>query len=80
MEEVDLKIAKAAMVKACCDAVRVFMEESDMYDCELRIFSTRGYTQTPDGKISCGLSFHVTEDSTSNDDIRGIEEECDEDD
>ena len=49
MEEVDLKIAKAAMVKACCDAVRGFMEESDMYDCELRIFSTRGYTQTPDG-------------------------------
>lgn len=80
MEEVDLKIAKAAMIRDCCDVVRGFMEEADMYDCEVRIFSTRGYTQTPDGKISYGLSFHVTEDSTSNDEIRGIEDEGDEDD
>lgn len=79
MEETDFKIAKAQMVKKCSDAVRDFMMDTGMYDGEMRLFCVRGYTSTPDGRVTEGLTIHISEDFTTEEEAKAVYDEDDED-
>jgi hypothetical protein len=81
MEATDMKIAKMRMLKKCCDAIREYMEECDMYDGELSFFMTHNTVQSPDGRMQEGLIIQTsTADFTTNDDAKCIIEEEEDDD